>query len=72
MLKDSLEFQMEQDNLEKQLHGMGIHLKGVKKMKIGQTEKDCSICLKNFIKGEVIRLLKCNHIFHDTCILPWF
>lgn len=50
---------------------MGIHLQGVKKMKIGHSDKDCSICLKNFIKGEIIRLLKCDHIFHDQCILPW-
>jgi hypothetical protein len=71
MLKDSMEFQMEQDNLEKQLNGMGIKINKIKKMKIGHSDKDCSICLKNFVKGQVIRLLKCNHIFHDECILPW-
>jgi hypothetical protein len=65
MLKDSMEFQMEQDNLDKQLNGMGIKVNQIKKMKIGNTDKDCSICLKNFVKGQVIRLLKCNHIFHD-------
>jgi hypothetical protein len=37
MMKDSVEFQMEQDNLEKQLFGMGIKLAGVKKMKIGHS-----------------------------------
>lgn len=40
-------------------------------MKIGHSDKDCSICLRNFIKGEVIRLLKCKHIFHDVCVVPW-
>ena len=50
---------MDQDSLERQLFGMGLHLNGVKKMKVGHTDKDCSICLKNFIKGQVIRLLKC-------------
>jgi hypothetical protein len=38
---------------------MGLHINNIKKMKIGKTDKDCSICLKNFVKGEVIRLLKC-------------
>lgn len=42
------------------------------KKKIGKTDKECSICLKNFTKGEVIRLLKCKHLFHDECIVPWF
>jgi hypothetical protein len=59
MLEESRQFQMDQDNLEKQLFGMGLNLKGVKKMKVGHTDKDCSICLKNFINGQVIRLLKC-------------
>ena len=56
---------MDQENLEKQLFGLGVDLASIKKMKIGKTDKECSICLKNFTKGEVIRLLKCKHIFHD-------
>jgi hypothetical protein len=73
MLQDSLQFRLEQDSLEQQLLGLGNKgLEGIKKMKIGKTDKDCSICLKGFIKGEVIRLLNCKHIFHDHCILPWF
>ena len=40
-------------------------------MKIGNTVKECSICIKKFIKGEVVRVLKCTHVFHDKCLLPW-
>ena len=72
MLEDSVSFQLEQDSLEKQIMGLGLDLAKIKKMKIGKTDKDCSICVTGFIKGEVIRVLKCNHIFHDECILPWF
>jgi hypothetical protein len=39
MLKDSIRFSLEQDSLEKALFGMGIKLEGVKKMKVGQTDK---------------------------------
>jgi hypothetical protein len=73
MLKDSLQFRMEQDNLEKELLGLGKSgMEGIKKMKVGKTDKDCTICLKGFVKGEVIRMLSCRHIFHDGCIVPWF
>lgn len=73
MLEDSYQFRLEQDSLEKELLGLGNKgLEGIKKMKVGKTEKECTICIKGFIKGEVIRLLSCKHIFHDKCIMPWF
>ncbi|KAI9719809.1 MAG: hypothetical protein M1812_003298 [Candelaria pacifica] len=31
----------------------------------------CSICTEDFVKGENIRLLPCNHKFHPVCIDPW-
>lgn len=72
MLEDSVQFRLEQESLEKELLGLGERgLEGVKKMRVGKTNKDCSICLKGFTKGEVIRLLNCKHIFHDGCIIPW-
>jgi hypothetical protein len=73
MLKDSVQFRLEQDNLEKQLLGLGkAGIESIKKMKVGKTAKECSICIKTFVQGEVIRLLNCKHIFHDGCIVPWF
>lgn len=71
MLQDSVAFRMDQDTIEKAINGMGDKIKNIKKMKIGKTDKECSICVCGFIKGEVIRVLKCNHIFHDKCIVPW-
>ncbi len=31
----------------------------------------CSICTEDFVKGENIRLLPCDHKFHPVCIDPW-
>ncbi|KAI9752516.1 MAG: Ubiquitin carboxyl-terminal hydrolase 3 [Chaenotheca gracillima] len=31
----------------------------------------CSICTEDFIKGEDIRVLPCNHKFHPECVDPW-
>eukprot|EP01095_Lingulamoeba_sp_RSL-Kostka_P000838 TRINITY_DN110_c4_g1_i1.p1 TRINITY_DN110_c4_g1~~TRINITY_DN110_c4_g1_i1.p1 ORF type:complete len:190 (+),score=43.55 TRINITY_DN110_c4_g1_i1:47-616(+) len=36
-----------------------------------ETNKACSICLEEFNKGEMIRTLPCNHIFHSTEIEAW-
>jgi hypothetical protein len=31
----------------------------------------CSICTEEFVKGEDVRLLPCNHKYHPQCIDPW-
>lgn len=31
----------------------------------------CSVCTEDFIKGQDIRVLPCNHKFHPDCIDPW-
>ncbi|RJE21490.1 RING finger domain protein [Aspergillus sclerotialis] len=31
----------------------------------------CPICTDDFVKGQDIRLLPCNHQFHPDCIDPW-
>ena len=31
----------------------------------------CSICTEDFVKGEDVRLLPCNHQYHPECIDPW-
>lgn len=43
----------------------------VKRMKMGKSGQDCSVCSEGFRKGEKIRKLPCKHIFHDKCIMPW-
>ena len=31
----------------------------------------CSVCTDDFVKGQDIRVLPCNHKFHPDCIDPW-
>ncbi|CAH2049069.1 unnamed protein product, partial [Iphiclides podalirius] len=31
----------------------------------------CSVCWDNFLEGEAISRLECEHIFHSACIRPW-
>lgn len=31
----------------------------------------CPICTDDFVKGQDIRVLPCNHNFHPECIDPW-
>lgn len=32
----------------------------------------CAICLEDFAQESRVRMLPCNHIFHDECIDRWF
>ncbi|KAJ0174965.1 hypothetical protein K1T71_009106 [Dendrolimus kikuchii] len=31
----------------------------------------CSICWENFLLGENVSRLECEHVFHSVCISPW-
>lgn len=31
----------------------------------------CSICTEDFLRGEDVRVLPCNHKYHPACIDPW-
>ena len=31
----------------------------------------CNICLENFEIGNILRVLECNHEFHENCIITW-
>ncbi|CAG4955671.1 unnamed protein product [Parnassius apollo] len=31
----------------------------------------CSVCWENFLEGESISRLECEHVFHSACIRPW-
>jgi len=33
---------------------------------------ECSMCMDAFAHGDVVKLLKCRHYFHRTCIDDWF
>lgn len=34
-------------------------------------DHSCMICLTQLQAKDEVRLLSCNHLFHDTCIVPW-
>ena len=31
----------------------------------------CSVCLDDFILTELVRKLRCNHLYHAQCIIAW-
>ncbi|KAL4913238.1 hypothetical protein BDW62DRAFT_168633 [Aspergillus aurantiobrunneus] len=38
----------------------------------GDVHMECSICMEAFDDDDSIRVLTCGHIFHATCLDPWF
>lgn len=32
---------------------------------------ECPVCKEDYALGESVRQLPCNHLFHDSCIVPW-
>lgn len=78
---------MNTNPIEESKQGLPIEMiEKVRRMKMGKSGQDCSVCYNGFKKGtkstiysseinillgEKIRKLPCKHIFHDTCILPW-
>jgi hypothetical protein len=50
-----------------------IHFRGLAQpiiQTIDLNEK-CSICLELYETKPVLVILKCNHVYHETCILEW-
>ena len=33
---------------------------------------ECSICLENYMKNDMVIILSCNHSFHEPCLKEWF
>ncbi|KAL5333571.1 hypothetical protein BJX70DRAFT_392101 [Aspergillus crustosus] len=38
----------------------------------GDSQMECVICMEDFDGDDSIRALTCGHIFHATCLDPWF
>jgi len=32
---------------------------------------ECLICTEQFVQNDIIKKIKCNHLFHTHCIKPW-
>uniref|UniRef100_A0A0K0FMC3 RING-type domain-containing protein n=1 Tax=Strongyloides venezuelensis TaxID=75913 RepID=A0A0K0FMC3_STRVS len=43
----------------------------VKKYVKNEEPDTCAICLEDFVEGEKLRVLYCNHVYHCKCIDPW-
>ncbi|KAF8382092.1 hypothetical protein PRIPAC_71234, partial [Pristionchus pacificus] len=42
-----------------------------KKYAIGDQPDTCVICFEEFAKGEKLTVLRCEHMYHYKCIVPW-
>ena len=36
-----------------------------------EEQKTCSVCLEDFMPGDIVNRLKCGHVFHPQCIYTW-
>jgi len=36
-----------------------------------EKSQSCSVCWEDFTEGEEVKLLECQHCFHEGCIVPW-
>ncbi|XP_065333186.1 E3 ubiquitin-protein ligase Iruka-like isoform X2 [Cloeon dipterum] len=50
-------------------------IQSIPSVEVSQEQVDqclqCSVCWDDFKKGETVRKLTCEHVYHDNCIIPW-
>ena len=34
-------------------------------------DEECALCMESFVESDEVRVLKCRHYFHTTCIDQW-
>ena len=55
------------------LEGLSKNIfKKLKTFKIRESCSSCSICLDKYSINDVVKVLPCNHKFHNKCLKPWF
>ncbi|CAG9579806.1 unnamed protein product [Danaus chrysippus] len=46
-------------------------VKNLKEVKIEDENQNCPICLKKFNINDTAKVMPCQHLFHEKCILTW-
>lgn len=35
------------------------------------SHQECSVCISDFQKEEIVVILSCNHVYHKNCVEEW-
>ena len=76
-INDQRIYRLNQININERIHRNQIPQKYIIKIKKYKLNEDleesdnCSICLENYNKDNIINVLKCGHKYHKDCIDDW-